>query len=273
MPARSYLIVGDGVFGISTALHILDAGQKVDLIDQAALDLIVHRQPGAASDDISKIIRIDYPSVSRMKEAIHIHDLWTTNERYRTFYLPVGRIVAYDERALTTLRGHDSARTYLNLGARTRLSKDVLREHYGTEDVPDGLTYTYNTDDGMVNWGECVQSLRNETRELCTVREVKVEKLIHQQGRITAITFHSGEINTTNKMVILTAGSWIGDILDKSGIEQPLISRAPIAVGIFAFVLQLEEDQLNFFWGKPVFSHIGHGLYASVNYRRTSDGF
>ena len=54
---RSILVVGSGIFGVTSALELARRGHKVTLMDQGAVPY-----PKAASTDISKVIRMDYGS-------------------------------------------------------------------------------------------------------------------------------------------------------------------------------------------------------------------
>jgi len=61
---QSYLIVGAGVFGASTALYLRqsDPSAIVTLLDQTSFP-----NPSAASHDLNKIIRADYDDIFYMK--------------------------------------------------------------------------------------------------------------------------------------------------------------------------------------------------------------
>ncbi|KAI9138351.1 FAD dependent oxidoreductase [Paraphysoderma sedebokerense] len=52
---QSVLIIGGGIFGLSTALSLLSSGHSVTVFDKSPLPAI-----DAASTDISKVIRLDY---------------------------------------------------------------------------------------------------------------------------------------------------------------------------------------------------------------------
>jgi glycine/D-amino acid oxidase-like deaminating enzyme len=268
MSAKRYIVIGSGVFGLSTVLHILpERNAKPDR--RTDVTLISCPQPEAPTEDISKIIRVDYTSECRMKEAIRAQVCWKTDEIFEAFYQPVGRIVGYSEQRLQTLNTINETRSRLGLEKRKRQEKDVLEKYYGSIDVPEGLTYTYNEDDGLVEWAGCIQKVREVVRERCTMRDIQIQQLIHKEGQVVAVTFHNDdginvEIDTKDKDVILAAGPWIGEILDRSGIEQPPKSKAPVAVGIFAFVLHLQEDQARRFRGAPIYSQIGQGTPGCV---------
>lgn len=206
-----------------------------------------------------------------MKEAIRAQEHWKNMEPFRQFYLPVGRIVAYDSKHLQTLDQIDSTRSNLGLIRRARVNKSVLVDTYGSTDASDDLTFVYNDDDGMVEWKGCMEAVREAVQKRCprnkesTVVETQVQRLVHEGGCITAVLLANGEkIKTKGTRVILSTGPWITGILKDSDIEQPPSSRAPNATGVFAFTLQLTKDQIPLFKGKPAFSQIGYGKSFSL---------
>jgi glycine/D-amino acid oxidase-like deaminating enzyme len=273
MPSKQYIIIGSGVSGTSTTLHLLDAVEE----NSTVLTIISRHQSLEPSDDISKIVRIDYATVSRMKEAICAQQHWQNNNRFKPFYQPVGRVVAYDESNLPTLDGIDSTRSQLGLQNRPRSDKAVLEKFYGKIETRTNLTFVWNEDDGLVDWRSCMQALTTEIEEHCeknkgsSLREVFAQKLVHEENQISAICLDGGEeIDAIDAQVIVAAGPWIAELLERSGIEQPPISRTPVATGVFTFTLQLNEVQAKFFMGKPAFSHIGYGLY--VDHMRSNTG-
>jgi len=85
MSQPSYLIVGSGVFGASTALCLIrkypDA--NITLIDREA-----YTAPArvAASWDWNKVIRADYRDIFYTKLALEAQHLWRTDEIWRPFY-------------------------------------------------------------------------------------------------------------------------------------------------------------------------------------------
>jgi glycine/D-amino acid oxidase-like deaminating enzyme len=256
------LIIGLGVYGISITFYL-------DPSDQ--LTILSYHQRHAPSDDVSKIVRIDYANLERMKEAIRAQQFWTDDERFKPFYLPVGRIVAYDETAISILNGIDKARSQLGREKRIRLDRAILERYYGTTNAPDDLTFVFNHDDGMVEWNGCMHGRKEAIGIHCqenqgsNILDDPVEMLMHEGSRITTIALASGErLETGDMKVILAAGPWIAVLLENSGIQQPPNWRMPTATGLFAFTLQLSADQITFFKGKPGFSHVGHGILRHI---------
>lgn len=79
------LVVGAGVFGVSTALHLLrdpDQKYKVTLIDKSS----VLPAPDAASTDLNKIVRTSYSDAWYTHFARDAIAAWKTEEIYRGIY-------------------------------------------------------------------------------------------------------------------------------------------------------------------------------------------
>ncbi|KAL2014903.1 hypothetical protein VTK56DRAFT_7084 [Thermocarpiscus australiensis] len=50
-------------------------------------------------------------------------------------------------------------------------------------------------------------------------------------------------------------------MLQKSEIKLPPKHRIPVPTGLFAFELELNDEQVEFFKDKPVFSHVGRAEF------------
>ena len=255
---RSVLVIGSGVAGISACLNI------AILCPNRRISLISHHSPVEPSDDHSKIVRVDYANAERMEEALTAQASWKKGS-FSPYYLPNGRIVAYKENS-DTLRSIDQNRQQLGFDVRERGGKELLERHFGFSDAPDGLVFVYNPDDALVDWQPCIREHESKAKEACSRRggavyESKVNFLKHDRKRVTAVVLSDGDpINTTDMDVILAVGPWTMEVLKRSDIPPPPSHRIPIPTGIFAFELQLDDSQTEYFMGKPVLSHIGKGM-------------
>ena len=85
MPSPSYIIVGSGVFGASTALYLIQKypDASITLIDRDAYDAPTRV---AASWDWNKVIRADYRDIVYTKLALEAQHLWRTDQVWRSFY-------------------------------------------------------------------------------------------------------------------------------------------------------------------------------------------
>ncbi|KAG9254682.1 sarcosine oxidase [Emericellopsis atlantica] len=85
----SVLIVGAGNFGASAALHFAKQGTPVTLVDTAH-----YPNPRAASHDINKIVRGDYPDTLYMEMLRKAMPLWRKDKLYSPWYHEVGMLRA-----------------------------------------------------------------------------------------------------------------------------------------------------------------------------------
>lgn len=248
--AESFLIIGDGVFGLSTSYYLRRQDCQFRICAKAEMH--------APSQDIAKISRIDYPGLVRMKEAQAAHELWTTDNFYKKFCTKVGRVVAYDFENSATLTMINENRQRCNLEQRQTLDKESFTEAFGGVQTSD-LVYVYNDDDALIDWTSVMKSLHSAVE---SETAAPVRRLIPGTNRVDAVVIdhpvHGEEIlNTTNVKIILAAGPWIMTILDRSGIDGPPAGLSLTA--LLAFHLALDDEQHSFYSTKPIFSHIGTG--------------
>jgi sarcosine oxidase/L-pipecolate oxidase len=94
--ATSYLVVGAGCFGASTALALKksDPGARVTLVDRTAFPC-----PYAAAHDLNKIIRAEYEDPMYMRLALEAMGEWRANPTLRPFFHQTGVLFASDASA------------------------------------------------------------------------------------------------------------------------------------------------------------------------------
>jgi len=108
---------------------------------------------------------------------------------------------------------------------------------------------------------EKIQKLVNE-HQGSSVRNAECLRLDHRAGRIEAAVLADGtRIEATDAVVVLALGSWIEGFLEQSKIERNPISRAPVATGIFVFIVQLDERHKSVSKGTPALSQNGYAEF------------
>jgi sarcosine oxidase / L-pipecolate oxidase len=125
-PSASYLIVGAGVFGASTALHLIQKypTATVSLVDRAPFPSQV-----AASWDLNKVVRADYTDIVYVEKVLEAKKKWRGDPLFSPYY---------HESGLVYIAAGDFARTvvdnYKRLGAEEDVqlvAPDEAKELYG----------------------------------------------------------------------------------------------------------------------------------------------
>ncbi|HEX4826057.1 MAG TPA: FAD-dependent oxidoreductase [Candidatus Polarisedimenticolaceae bacterium] len=207
------IIVGSGIFGITTSLALRARGHVVTLLDAG----IAPREE-AASTDISKIVRMDYGAdafyTELMERAIlewrRWNARWPRPLFHETGFLLLSRTILEtgtfegDSLALLTSRGHDV----------TRLTRRTLRERFPAWDRSGYVDGYFNPSAGWVESGAVVACLMAEAREAGVVvrNGTSVRGLEAQDADAT----------------VVAAGAWTTDLL-------PHLSEAlwPVAQPVF----------------------------------------
>ena len=86
---HSVFIVGDGVFGASTALHL---SRNYPSYNVTLFDRTPYPCPRAASYDINKIIRVGYSNIDLCRLAGTAHDVWRTDPLFNKFFHESGML-------------------------------------------------------------------------------------------------------------------------------------------------------------------------------------
>lgn len=104
----SYLIIGAGNFGAGTALSLIqrEGTAKVTLVDTTQFP-----NPRAASHDVNKIVRDDYPDKLYMQMMKKAMPMWRSHDLYKTWYHEVGML-----RADASNFGAESISAYKDVG-------------------------------------------------------------------------------------------------------------------------------------------------------------
>ncbi|KAK7745667.1 hypothetical protein SLS62_009708 [Diatrype stigma] len=85
--ANSYLIVGAGCFGASTARYLKTTYADADVV---IVDSAPFPNPVAASHDLNKIIRAEYEDIMYMRLALEALDAWSADPVLRPYFHKTG---------------------------------------------------------------------------------------------------------------------------------------------------------------------------------------
>lgn len=239
--ARSAVVIGSGIFGVTTALELRRRGWVVTLTDPGPLP-----HPDAASTDVSKAIRMDYGSdehyMEMMEEAFAGWDAW--NARWlEPLYHEVGFLVMAAGPMRPGGFEHDSFEMLKKRGHRPeRLDAAGLRARFpawGTDVYRAGY---FNPRAGWAESAKVVAWLVEEARGAGVVlREgLRAVRLVESGSRVAGVELvHSATPSASTPqetiradVVVAAAGPWspallphLRDFMDVVG--QPVVHFLP----------------------------------------------
>jgi len=252
-----YLIIGAGVFGASTALHLCqqEPSASIVLIDQTSFPC-----PMGASHDINKIIRADYSDRFYCGLAIKAQQAWRTDPIYKTYYHQTGMVVVDDT----------------GLGGRVIENFKQLGEHYeaeifGPEDLKRRFGGIYiDTDlrgveeifwNPLSGWAEAASALKRVI-EVAVESGVKyvaasVTRLIFDDRRVCIGVKAADGTEIHASKVILCTGAGTAKLIADSAPDWPdlWVEDRIIAAGVCTAAIKLTDEQIRKFNDVPVLVH------------------
>ena len=233
---KSYIIVGAGVFGASTALHLIRAEPraKVTLLDRNAYTAPTRV---AASWDWNKVVRADYADIEYMRLALEAKERWANDALWKPFYHESGAFWVS-----TTDFSQRVQENFRKLGADSGLlglPVDEARKAYGG--IFEDGDYT-GVKEVFINklsgWAEAKEALRRTIEEAVRLGveyvEADVSKLeFDEEGTTTGVVTSSGEVHRSD-CFILSTGAYTAKLLADSAPGRPELHAGDrfVAVGV-----------------------------------------
>lgn len=200
-----FLIVGGGVFGLSTAIELALRKYKVTLINP---DTIPHHL--AASTDISKAVRMEYGSDTEYFEMAEfcIKKWKEWNELFRTqIYHEVGFLMLSKDKFENNPRSYE-AKSYQNLIAHgyhpTRLSTDELSSQFPIIQKGVYKEACLNMNGGYVESARAIELLARHATEIgVSIHEHQTaHELSVNNNRLSKLKTLEGETYTFDQAII-----------------------------------------------------------------------
>jgi sarcosine oxidase/L-pipecolate oxidase len=266
---KSYIIVGSGVFGASTAYHLSNAHPEasITLIDR---ELPFPSRQGASNDE-NKIIRADYDSLFYCELALEAKKMWENDLLFKTFYHQPGMIN-------TRKLGRMIIENYETLGVNHRceiIDSEELAKRYGG--LFAGVDYS-NVDEIFVNpqsgWAEATKAARNVVEAAMTngvqCVEGNVLRLVFDKnGTCTGVQLNSGpphapvdgRILSADRVIVCTGAGTAKLFADSAPdrAELQVEDRITAAAVVTGFI-QLTPTQIERFKNCPIFVHDGDNV-------------
>ncbi|KAM3084141.1 hypothetical protein ACMFMG_001757 [Clarireedia jacksonii] len=264
----SYIIVGSGVFGTSTAYHLSIAhpGSSITILDRSS----TFPCSLGASYDYNKIIRADYGNIFYCELALKAREAWKSNPLFKPYYHESG-LVNVDDTGL----GRRIIANYDKLGFQDHKARivrpDVIKDEYG--EIFRDTSWT-GAEEVFLNegsgWAEATRALRSVTE---AAKDNGVEFL---QGDVIGLVLDENgscqDVRTSDGMVlragkiILSTGAGTASILADSAPKIPDIQAADriTAAAVVVGHVKLNPIQHERFKHSPVFIHALSNVLGEV---------
>lgn len=158
----THIIVGAGVFGAATALHLAttEKDARILLIDRTAPPSPC---PSAASSDLNKIVRADYDDIFYMKLALEAVEAWRNDSLYSPYYHECGMLFA-EEISMGRLSFENYKTLGVDPGARMLTPEEARAQFpvFGKANWTDVKENFWNPRSG---WGEADNAVRAVTQK------------------------------------------------------------------------------------------------------------
>jgi glycine/D-amino acid oxidase-like deaminating enzyme len=259
MPTESsYLIVGAGVFGVSTAYHLIKRypNASVTIVDRDAFDA---DSRVAASWDWNKVVRADYDDIVYCRMALEAQDVFKSDPLWKPHFHETGIYwMARDDYAEEVINN------YKKLGRKADLAAVSVSEarklHGGLFDDADydGVkNVLINKTSGWVAAGDCLISVTRKVIELgvkFVVGQVTTLQL-EADGSCSGVNLDSGEsLQATH--VILCTGAFTPKLLEQSaastGLTELRSGSRIVSGGITTGMHVLDDKTYSSFASMPV---------------------
>lgn len=254
----SYLIVGAGVFGVSTAYHLIQKypGASVTLVDRDAYDA---DDRVAASWDWNKVVRADYDDFVYCQLALEAQDVFKTDPLWKPYFHQTG--------VYWTCRS-DYAQNVISHHEKLGRKDDIIalpvseaRKMY--DGLFDDADYTgvkevlLNRASGWAAAGDCLRAVTQKALEL-GVKYVTAEVSslrFDGKGSCTGLKTAAGQTLTASHVIICT-GAYTTKLLElsaaESGREELRAGDRILAAGITTGMAELDEDVYEKYAKMPV---------------------
>lgn len=265
---QSYLIVGAGVFGASTALYLRqsDPSAIVTLLDQTSFP-----NPSVASHDLNKIIRAEYDDIFYMKLALEAQRLWRSDPIYKPYYRESGMLFAEDmgmcRKCVENYKalGEESVAEMITPEeARARFSEFKDAEW---TDVKESY---YNPRSG---WGEAEPALRSVIQAavdhgVIYIAATVLTLSINQIGTCTGVQTEDGRDLTADHIILCTGPRTAKLLADSApnNKELQVDGRMVAAAAAVSCTVRVAPKQMDRFRHVPVFANLMDHTHGSSSH-------
>ncbi|KAJ5123106.1 hypothetical protein N7448_009203 [Penicillium atrosanguineum] len=256
------LIVGAGIFGISTAYHLAKRSSHPASI--TVLDRCPAPSQDAASTDINKIIRADYSSSLYMELGLEAIDAWKNDPLFKDsgVYHQTGWIMMDEKDSDLAGRIGANFRKILGSNPLQPMSEDEVRSKWGgvLEDavLSPFEAFYLNPLAGWADAGRALTIMANEIIRMGVRYQVDdATRLLLGEGGIKGVQTKSGDLYSADK-VLLCTGAWTSQLMSSVEIELKMpetdrVESQATAAGVCVAHFQLSDAERKLYDQLPVY--------------------
>ena len=248
--AAFYLIIGVGVFGASTALHLSKQKPAPTII---LVDRVPYPCPIAASHDINKIVRSDYGDIFYCKLGLETLESWRTDPLFKKWYHQSGLLKATDHAVDLVAKIFENYKKLgVDVGAELFEPAELkfrFKGLYSDANLNDVDSILWNPSCG---WAEAARALEatiaaaidNGVHYVAT----SAATLILENGSCAGFRTVDGRTFTASN-VILSTGAYTAELMADSAPDQPELQVGDriIAAGVCEATVDLNSEQIRRF--------------------------
>ncbi|WP_077618036.1 NAD(P)/FAD-dependent oxidoreductase [Bacillus sinesaloumensis] len=221
----SYLVIGAGILGASTAYHLAKAGEKVIIVDRHEQGQATDAAAGIVCPWLSQRRNKAWYNLAKAGASYYstlIHELEEVGET-KTGYKKVGAIsLHFDENKLDKMeeRAHNRREDAPEIGEITRLNAEKTVELFPP--LTNDLSSVHISGAARVNGRELRNALIRSAKHYGAV-ERKGSAFIVNEGNRIRVKIDNEEIEAGK--IMITAGVWANELLRPLGIDFQVSSQ------------------------------------------------
>ena len=255
---QSYLIVGAGVFGISTAYTLIRKypNASVTVLDRDAYDA---DSRVAASWDWNKVVRADYDDFIYCRLALEAQEIFKNDPLWQPYFHQTGVYwMCRGDYARKVISNHERLGYFGEIEAvPVREAKKLYGGLFEDADYEGVTEVLINKSSGWAAAGDALRAVTKKSIELGVKYVVgEAYTLIFDKARnCKGVQLRTGEILQADNIVLCT-GAYTAKLLEmsamKTGIKELGVGDRIVAGGITTGMAQLEDEDYSKFADMPV---------------------
>jgi sarcosine oxidase / L-pipecolate oxidase len=265
MTDSDVLIVGAGIFGVSTAYYLSitsDRPSKITLLDRAPVP-----SPHAASSDLNKIVRADYSKRFYMDLAYEAMDTWKSEDWLRDHFHQTGWVALDEKDSDLSQRIRANFRASGRPDQSASISLEEVKTSWGgvlSGIKTEGFNKAYvNPSAAWANASSAVEAMAQRAISNGVKYQVgEVQELHHSDNKVSVET--TDGLHHTATKVLLATGAWTPWLM--TGLETFLsispehsVNKQIQAAGVCVASFQLTNAEAAHYGQMPILIYGGQG--------------